>query len=329
MSECWHRPDPRPVVVMTPGHEWMHLVRNLRRMAGRHDDTAWIHPPPPPQRDGLGPLSQALCDAIGAVGLATPRAAGERHLLRGLVHLIHGPVRHLIVDDVVNLDLPVLLELHQTCILGSTQLWLIVDPADVTRGRRRTGQLLDWVAVAGPRIAPTQALARWQARSLKMPGCVQPEPAHWHRAHSADDPVPRACGEHAAVSENSAWVHCLLVRMRRALTLGHVQGAAAREHLAGHLDHPAVTAADRWALTAASRDVYTPGLDVLAQTHPAGTAATLAQVAHDGSRVLVDNEPHPVPTERRLALARLRTSRRLAGALSHEPINALFDSVPD
>ena len=71
-----------------------------------------------------------------------------------------------------------------------------------------------------------------------------------------------------------------------------------------------------------------PGLDALAHIHPAATDATLAQISHDGSSVTIDDATLAVPRQRQAAVARLRTCRRLAGVLDHEPVAGIFDGTP-
>lgn len=114
-----------------------------------------------------------------------------------------------------------------------------------------------------------------------------------------------------------AWV-------RRALTAGYVAPGLARRRLSEYTDHPDTTVPDRWALTAAGRDLLTPGADALRLTDP----AALGDVSTDGATVHVNGRAAAVSPEMRPAVARLRTSRRLAGCLDHEPMYGLFDQVP-
>jgi hypothetical protein len=116
--------------------------------------------------------------------------------------------------------------------------------------------------------------------------------------------------------------------MRRALTAGTTTATTARARLIALADHPDATVADRWALTAAGRDLCTPGIDALTQTHPRAHQARLADVSTDGSHVRVDGIELDVDPMRRPALVRLRASRQLAGCLPTEPLAGIFASEP-
>ncbi|WP_460964980.1 hypothetical protein [Pedococcus soli] len=150
-------------------------------------------------------------------------------------------------------------------------------------------------------------------------------------AHLLDPgrPYATACPDHQEVTDTTtAKVQCLLAGLRRALTAGTVTAATARARLVEATDHPDTTVADRWALTAAGRDLHTPGTDALWQTKPAAHAAALRDVAADGCSLTHDGNTTPVHPMRQPALARLRTSRRLAGVLPTEPIDGIFDQEP-
>jgi hypothetical protein len=313
------------------------LVRALRNKASYHDDTAWLHPRPNAQRRPVPSLSQDLLDAIGIVGLATPRPVGETHLLRALAHLVHGPVRHLVIDDATLLPTYVLDELHQAALIAGVQLWVVIDTADQpsARGTGRTRDqhatdILAWVHATSIVIAPAEVLARWTSRPRLTPNCQPPTHAWWHTPLNPHQPYATACTDHQAAPDQSstANVDCLLAGMRRALTAGTVTPATARARLIEATEHPDTTVADRWALTAAGRDLYTPGMDALHQTQPAATTAVLADVAPDGSTLTHNETTTMVDPMRRPALARLHSSRRLAGCLPTEPIDGIFDQEP-
>lgn len=327
MSAPWYPVAPGPLVTHAHGTEWNNLVRDLRKLGGRHDDTAWVHPAPPSDRDGLGPLSIALCDATGAVGFSPPPTAGERHLLRACTHLLHGPIRHLIVDDPINLDAQVLTELHQICLIASVQLWLIVDPADNTRGRPKLRDLLDHTKAAGTRISSSEVRRLWTSRPTGHRNCTQPNQSWW-TTFPAGVALPAACSDHTAADGSRGRAVCFLSRMRRALTRGDLTATTARTALNAFAQHPDATATDHWALAAARREHYTAGMDALAHLHPAASEATLADVSVDGRYILIDDVAHQVPPARRASVARLRTSRRLGGALPHESV-AGFPEGPD
>jgi hypothetical protein len=326
----WHTTAPGPIAVLTHPKQMRTLTRALRAHASRHDDTAWVHPNVNRHRDALANLGQDLLDAIGVVGLTQPRAHGEAHLLRPLAHLVHGPVRHVVVDDAVLLPTDVLTELHESAIIGRTQLWLLVDTADGnvnTHNQRKAAAFLEWVNdTCTPRRTDTVE-EQWRRRPVDHPECQAPDAAWWLEPLDHDQPLPSGCAHHTN-ELGSGRIDCLLAWLRRALTAGHLAPGIARRRLAEYADHPDTTVADRWALTAAGRDLLTPGADALRLTHPAGAAATLADVDADGAAVRVRGRPVAVAPEMRLAIARLRTSRRLAGCLSHELMYGLFDQLP-
>ncbi|GAA2165154.1 hypothetical protein [Pedococcus bigeumensis] len=333
----WHQPTPGPIATLTPPTQMRELVRNLRTHAARHDDTAWLHPAPNAERRPIPSLSQDLLDAIGVVGLATPRSVGESHLLRPLTHLIHGPVRHLLIDDVALLPTYALDELHQCALIARTQLWLVLDTGDQppARGTGRTrhqhaADILEWVTATSTTLAPDQLLTTWAARPQATPQCETRSQTWWY-APLPPGPAPVACLDHEATANDTTStprITCLLAGMRRALTGGTVAPATARQRLIELTDHPDITVADRWALAAAGRDLYTPGIDALTQTHPGSHRVALRDVAPDATTIHVRGTARPVGPMRRPALARLRTSRQLAGALPAEPIDGIFHLEP-
>lgn len=337
----WHTPAPGPIAVLTPPPAVRALIRELRELAARHDDTAWVHPCPQVERDTIANLGQDILDAIGAVGRSQPRAKGERHLVRPLTHLIHGPVRHLIVDDAALLEPDVLVELHQATLVAHTQLWVLIDTSERVRGGRDRGHqrgdsVLGWVTAACTTTHPEAALATWRARTSVHPDCPEPDAAWWSQPLAPDAPLPAACRAHTfaphggprPASGASPYAVCLLSWMRRALTAGHLAPARARARLLEYTDHHTTTVEDQWAMTAAGRDFYTPAMDALGQLHPAAQHATLADVDPYGHTVTIGKETLPVPVPARPALARQRTSRRLAGCLPHEPLDGIFHERP-
>ena len=118
-----------PIAALAHSGQLVHIVDQLRAHGSRHSDTAWVHPAPSDAKTSLPNLSQDLLDAIGAVGRREPRLAGDRHLLRALVHFIHGPVRNVIVDDAQLLTVDALDALHEAALVGRVQLWFIFDAA--------------------------------------------------------------------------------------------------------------------------------------------------------------------------------------------------------
>ena len=175
-------------------------------------------------------------------------------------------------------------------------------------------------------MRPAQLLDLWSQRAPSAPHCDTPDHTWWHTPIAGRFPV--ACPDHADQTPGTGRVACLLAGLRRALTAGTTSAAAARARLIELTNHPETTVADRWTLTAAGRDVYTPGIDALIQTHPKAHQVTLGDVATDGSVVRVDGSEVQVDSMRRAAIARLRTSRQLAGCLPGEPINGIFASEP-
>jgi hypothetical protein len=306
------------------------LMRTLRGHASRHADTAWVHPNVGQYRDPLTNVALDLLDAIGAVGLNQPRAYGEAHLLRPLTHLVHGAVRNVIVDDAVLLPTDVLTHLHEAAVIGRTQLWLLIDTADGNingLNQRKAAAFLEWVNDVCTARHPDRAEQQWRDRPVNYPHCRAPEPAWWLEPLDHGLPLPAGCPEHAN-DLGSGHIECLLAWVRRALSAGHLAPRIARRRLGEYTEHPDTTVADQWALRAAGRDLLTPGSDALRLTHPAGPSASLGDVSPDGGIVRVDGRPMIVAPEMRPAVARLRTSRRLAGCLDHEPMYGLFDEVP-
>lgn len=324
-AASWHTPTPGPIVVLTRPDGMRTLTRTLRGYASRHPDTAWVHPNVGRNRDALSNLGQDLLDALGVVGLTTPRTVGERHLLRPLTHLIHGPVRHVVVDDATLLPTDVLTDLHETAILGRVQLWLLADTAGNTavwRARSRATKFLEWVNDVCTARRPDRTLDQWRRRPRTHPWCRPPEPVWWVAPLDQDRPLPAGCADRRNPS-GSGHIDCLHAWVRQALTAGHLAPGMARQRLAEYTEHPDTTVVDRWALTAAGRDLYTPGADAIRLL--GATYVALGDVSPDGSTIHTDGTPHTVPAEMRPAVARLRTSRRLAGCLDHEPIHGIFD----
>jgi len=325
----WETHLGQPIVIAIRPTNGYEVEYQLREHAAHHGDTAWLHPAITAYRDELGSLAKGMLDAIGAVGLSKPRTYGEAHLLRPLTHLIHGPVRHLIIDDVNLLHAEVLSEVHEACLISHTQLWLIVDVANPVVGHRNTRarELFDWLDDACHIETQQTAMNWWQHRTTSHPHCHPPEPTWWHQPLDHTQPLPAGCPDHRN-ELGSGHIECLLAWTRRGLTAGHLAPGIARRRLTEYQDHPATTAIDTWALRAAGRDFYTPGTDALRRTHASAETLTLEDVTPDGTTITADGTQHTVTPEMRPAVARLRTSRRLAGCLDHEPMFGMFDQVP-
>lgn len=332
---AWWTPSPGPIAVLTPPNQSANLARTLRGLVSRHDDTAWVHPRPPAPRDTLTNFGQDLLDALGTVGLNQPRTYGEAHLLRPLVELVHGPVRHLVVDDAAMLDTDVLTELHQAALVAHAQVWLLIDtsdrPATPAGGHARTHQdngLLAWVNAVCTPITPDVAEHTWAARHPAEPDCPLPAPAWWHQPLDPTASLPEGCGSTHGYPHPGR-IPCLLAWVRRATTAGHLAPAAARARLNEYLTHPDATVADHWAMTPARREHYTGTEDALHQLHIDGTDLRLADVSPDGQSIhhASDRTAH-VPAHMAAAVTRLRTSRTLAGCLDHESLSGLFDETP-
>lgn len=318
-TQPWHRPTPGPIAVLTPPAKMRSLTRQLRLTAARHDDTAWVHPRPPTGPSSLTSVGIDILDAIGAVGIRQPPSHGESHLLRPLVHLVHGPVRHLVIDDAAHIDTETLTELHQVGLIATTQLWLLVDTAE--RAVTREGDFLEWVNDTCTIRTPDQAAAQWTARPHDGLLCDLPDPGWWHRPLTGA--LPLACERHRPHPP----VACFLSWTRRAFTANHAAAATIRRRLNDWLNHPQATEHDHWAATAAAREFYTAGADALAHLDPSATLAMLRDVTPDGTTVtLADGSDHPVEPMKRAALARLRTSRTLSGCLDTDPVIGFFDN---
>ena len=223
-----------------------------------------------------------------------------------------------------------LTDLHEAAIIGRVQLWLLVDTADGDingLNQRKAAAFLEWVNDVCAVRRADDVTQQWGNRPVDHPHCRAPEPGWWLKPFDYELPLPLGCPDHANMF-GSGHVDCLLAHVRRALTAGHLAPGIARRRLNEYIDHPDTTVLDRWAITAAGRDLLTPGADALRLTDPAAPDATLGDVTPDGAAIVVDSRTVPVAPEMRPAVARLRTSRRLAGCLDHEPMYGLFDHVP-
>lgn len=317
---------PGPIAVVIASNRFDQTLRSLRPAAARHDDTAWVRPRPMTVTENLATLSQDLLDALGVVGLATPRAVGERHLIRPLVHLVHGPVRHLIVEHAELLGHDTLAELHQTAILGSVQLWLLIDLTGVVGGpahrEAASRELQGWLRDTCTSRQPSTVVEDWTGRPAAAGLCTVPPLSWWTSPLGSNWPAA-PCRAHATPAD------CVVSWGRRAATTGDTIASLHRARLQELCRHPATTIVDRWQFTAAGRDLYTPGMDALAALHPAASEASLADIASDGSTVFVDGSVLTVPAHLRLPLARLRSSRRLAGCHPLESVRGIFDHDQD
>lgn len=318
-----------PVAALARADQLVDLTDQLRDTASRHHDTAWVHPAPSDPANNLPNMSQDLLDAIGAVGLRQPRAAGERHLVRPLTHLVHGPVRHLVIDDADSLTVDTLEALHEATLIAHVQLWLIFDAGQrPTRPSPRYLTAFEWLQSTCAVIRPDDLAATWDRR-LPAPACALPETNWWQRPLTDTHPWGHDVTPHDAqrCSAPAQRVDCLIGQARRAMTAGHTTATHVRRRLLEHADHPETGVEHRWALTAAGRDLYTPGMDALWQTHPAADTVRLADISADGATVHVNGQPTNIAAMRQPAIARLRTSRRLSGCLETEPVNGLFNQT--
>lgn len=68
-------------------------------------------------------------------------------------------------------------------------------------------------------------------------------------------------------------------------------------------------------------------MDALRQTHPDADSVRLADISLNGATVHLNDRLANIAPMRQAAVARLRTSRRLAGCLETEPIDGLFDET--
>jgi hypothetical protein len=229
-----------------------------------------VHPAPSDAKTSLPNLSQDLLDAIGAVGRREPRLAGDRHLLRALVHFIHGPVRHVIVDDAQLFTVDALDALHEAALVGRVQLWLTFDAAQrPPRGPTVNPDPRIWMTDVCTTITPSKLVRVWQQREPHET-CQLPAPGWWHSVPTASPAAGYAgpCTNPGAHPGASHQVECLLGLARRAMTAGHNTATHVRRRIEELLTHPATTAAHYWALTAADREPWTAGMDALGQTHP-------------------------------------------------------------
>lgn len=147
------------IAALARADQLVDLTDHLRDTASRHHDTAWVHPAPSDPANNLHNMSQDLLDAIGAVGLRQPRAAGERHLLRALTHLVHGPVRHLVIDDADTLTVDTLEALHEAALIGRSICGSSSTPVNVPPDPRR---------VTSPRSSGSRAPASSSVRSTSL-----------------------------------------------------------------------------------------------------------------------------------------------------------------
>jgi hypothetical protein len=318
-----------PIAALARADQLVDLTDHLRDTASHHHDTAWVHPAPSDPANNLPNMSQDLLDAIGAVGLRQPRAAGERHLLRALTHLVHGPVRHLVIDDADTLTVDTLEALHEAALIAQVQLWLIFDAGQrPARPSPRYLTAFEWLQSTCVVIRPVDLAAMWERRP-PAPACKLPDAGWWQRPLDDTHPWDHQTTPHDAqrCSTPAQRVECLIGRGRRAMTAGHTTATHVRQRLLEHADHPDTNVEHRWALAAAGRDLYTPGMDALWQTHPDADSVRLADIGPDGATVHLAGQALSIAPMRRAAVAKLRTSRRLAGCLEREPINGLFDET--
>ena len=300
-----------PLVTIVPPEEAAELNANLREAASRHSDVAWVRLAPDSTKDGLPVLGQELLDASGVVGLRRPRAAGERHLLRVMSYWIHGDVRHVIVDDAQYVPIPVLQELHSACLIAGIQLWLMVDAPSRT-------DHVEWATAMCARLTVGSLHATWKGRPEPPRLCpVRPARTWW--INGGRWPITqRPCSVHRQR------IDCLLAAARRQLTAGDIAPKHVRTTLSRIFEQLDSTVDDWWAVTAASRDLLTPGLDALTHLAVDGTSARLGDLNWAGEWVNPDRDLH-VPAPKRGALARLRTSRVMAGCLPEEAVLGIFD----
>ncbi|WP_416957728.1 hypothetical protein ACNKF0_09255 [Nocardioides sp. T5] len=332
-ADQWYEPQPGPIAALAHPDELGHVVERLRHVASRHGDTAWVHPAPVANASNaksiLPNLSHDLLDAIGAVGRREPRAAGDRHLLRALTHLIHGPVRHVIVDDANHLSLDALAALHETALLSSVQLWLIFDASQRADRAGAGADRHHWMQDTCQLTRPAALVSLWQHRPTGDE-CPLQTPAWWQQTYSPEEAW--TCQRpHNSAHEQAG---CLLSRARRAMTAGHATASQVRHRLACALEHPDTNADHYWTLTALDREPWTAGMDALGQTHPEAQGARIADVTPDGGAIRI-RDGHgltgpwvEVHHRHRLAVARLRTLRRLAGCIAIEPLDGVFDETP-
>jgi hypothetical protein len=169
--------------------------------------------------------------------------------------------------------------------------------------------------------------ARTDAKPRPLAGNITISRNRTSQAQRRDLTFAPTAGELASLLAGEHLAHDLL-RTGMPDTLAAQADAIARRRLVEYTDHPDTTVADRWALGAAGRDLLTPGADALRLTHPDAQRAKLHDVTADGGALHVAGETVTVAPEMRDAVARLCTSRRLAGCLDHEPMYGLFDSTP-
>ncbi len=185
-------------------------------------------------------------------------------------------------------------------------------------------------------ITPGKLVRTWQQREPRET-CQLPAPDWWHR----DPTIPTRTasgfagpcsnpGAHPAARQQA---ECLLGLARRAMTAGHTTATHVRRRIEDLLAHPATTTDHHWALTAVDREAWTSGMDALGQTHRNAQHARLADVTPDGAHVCVATDANlnktwvDVHPRHQPAVARLRTSRRLAGCGASDPIDGIFDRL--
>ena len=221
-----------------------------------------------------------------------PRAAGERHLLRALTHLIHGPVRHVIVDDAHPLTdrrprspprdrprrpRPALAPLRRR----HPQHPPAHPPPRPARVARRRP--------TAPSPAPPPSSDMWRQRSPRSRH-VRPAAAHawWHQDPTAGRPWTEPCSlcrsPHTPTPPTAGQL-LPRSRARRAMTAGHTTPSSVaarriapqspqppRHHCRTPMGHSAPPDATS----------STPGSDALGHAHPDAQLVRLADVTPDG-----------------------------------------------
>jgi hypothetical protein len=265
------RDDHGPFVwVREPGHAPAQQ-HALRRHVSRHDDIAWVNARPSAGRTPLPTLVKDLLDASGIVGLRPPRRNGQAHSLPLLPHWLHGPVRHVVINDAHFVDPESLDDVIATALVSGVTVWAL------TLGLAPKPA---WTTWAGPRcggqpLALLDALRVW-GRHQVPDGLCQPPGATWWQHTDWWEPLT-PCTRHDERSR------CVLSWIRRGT--GTPTPNHARALLSRLLEHPASTVEDHWALRDASRDTLTPAVDVVVA---AGVRAghrdlVIEDAAEDGS----------------------------------------------
>lgn len=303
-----------PGIVAVASPEQLAEHGRLRQDWVGRGDVAWVRVRQPTQYDPLARLSRDLLDAMGNVGLATPRAVGERHLYRALPYLMHSSIRHVVVDDAQWLPEPVLHHLQDVLGAAGAQAWLLYErpyPASVPEV---VADLFGGLVSAD------------YARTLLAGQRTPPQPAHGDALELADRwdelPVrPKTCNH-----TNRA--HCLGRAVGRGVSSGTLSAEEGRALLIGVLERPSTTVEDQWAMREFGRETFNPARDALRLILPSSVdprAVRVRDLAPDATSVAALGRSFAVPAPLQPALRRQRTHTIFCNGPDDYPLLSVFE----